>query len=156
MKFGRAHPARRTEDDAMVRGQDRLVPNVVPAGVLRAVLVRSPRATVQIGDLDGICRMPANQRVIADYLETRCAIGEWSAAEERYTLTACTTNVLGLRGAGEAGAVDARPAVKHAVLDALRANGFRHLHTLVVPEGIWRALCEGKDASSAKEARPPR
>ncbi len=49
----------------------------------------------------------------------------------------CKTNPLGVKGAGEAGAVGAPPAVINAVVDAL---GGRHVDMPATPEKVWRAL----------------
>ncbi|MDE0059188.1 MAG: xanthine dehydrogenase family protein molybdopterin-binding subunit [Defluviicoccus sp.] len=50
------------------------------------------------------------------------------------------TNILGVKGAGESGAVGGPPAVASAVLDALRARGVEHLDMPFTPERVWRAL----------------
>ena len=52
----------------------------------------------------------------------------------------CKTNPLGIKGAGEAGAVGAPPAVVNAVIDALADYGITHLDMPITPERIWRAL----------------
>ncbi len=52
----------------------------------------------------------------------------------------CKTNPLGIKGAGEAGAVGAPAAVVNAVIDALSDYGITHLDMPVTPERIWRAL----------------
>jgi carbon-monoxide dehydrogenase large subunit len=52
----------------------------------------------------------------------------------------CRTNPLGIKGAGEAGAVGAPPAVVNAVVDALAALGIHHIDMPVTPEKIWRAI----------------
>ncbi len=49
----------------------------------------------------------------------------------------CTGNPLGVKGAGEAGAVGAPAAVINALVDALH---IRHLDMPATPERIWRAL----------------
>jgi carbon-monoxide dehydrogenase large subunit len=49
----------------------------------------------------------------------------------------CTTNPLGVKGAGEAGAVGAPPAVINAIADAL---GVSHIDMPATPERIWLAL----------------
>ena len=49
----------------------------------------------------------------------------------------CTTNPLGVKGAGEAGAVGAPAAVVNAVANAL---GVRHIDMPLTPEKVWRAL----------------
>lgn len=52
-----------------------------------------------------------------------------------------TTNVLGIKGAGEAGTVGATPAVMNAVVDALdAARGLRHLDMPATPARLWAAL----------------
>ena len=53
----------------------------------------------------------------------------------------CTTNPLGVKGAGEAGAVGAPAAVVNAIVDALHATtGVTHLDMPVTREKIWRAM----------------
>jgi carbon-monoxide dehydrogenase large subunit len=52
----------------------------------------------------------------------------------------CATNPLGVKGAGEAGAIGAPPAVVNAVIDALAARGVTHLDMPLTPEKVWRAL----------------
>jgi aerobic carbon-monoxide dehydrogenase large subunit len=51
-----------------------------------------------------------------------------------------TTNPLGVKGAGEAGAVGALPAAMNAILDALRPLGVAHLDMPATPERVWRAI----------------
>jgi carbon-monoxide dehydrogenase large subunit len=48
----------------------------------------------------------------------------------------CVTNPLGIKGAGEAGAVGAPAAVVNAVVNAL---GVRHVDMPLTPEKLWRA-----------------
>jgi len=51
-----------------------------------------------------------------------------------------TANPLGIKGAGEAGAIGAPPALIHALLDALhRHNGTRDIDMPATPEKVWRA-----------------
>ena len=52
----------------------------------------------------------------------------------------CTTNPLGVKGAGEAGAIGAPPAVINAVVDALAPLGVRHVDMPATPERVWRAM----------------
>ncbi|HRK24814.1 MAG TPA: xanthine dehydrogenase family protein molybdopterin-binding subunit [Beijerinckiaceae bacterium] len=53
----------------------------------------------------------------------------------------CTTNVLGVKGAGEAGSIGSCPAVMNALVDALhRANGTRHIDMPATPEVVFKAL----------------
>ncbi|MCP1337750.1 xanthine dehydrogenase family protein molybdopterin-binding subunit [Futiania mangrovi] len=53
----------------------------------------------------------------------------------------CTTNPLGVKGAGEAGAIGAPPATIGAIVDALRpTTGIDHIDMPATPEVIWAAL----------------
>ncbi len=57
----------------------------------------------------------------------------------------CTTNVLGVKGAGEAGAIGSCPAVMNAIVDALwRAYRIRHVDMPATPERLWAAIEEGR------------
>jgi len=57
-----------------------------------------------------------------------------------YNSIPCTTNPLGIKGAGEAGTIAACPAVINAVVDALSPLGIRHIDMPATPENIWRAI----------------
>ena len=50
------------------------------------------------------------------------------------------TNPLGVKGAGEGGAIGAPAAVANAVLDALSAHGIEHLDPPYTPERVWQAM----------------
>jgi carbon-monoxide dehydrogenase large subunit len=52
----------------------------------------------------------------------------------------CKTNPMGIKGAGEAGAIGAPPAVINAVVDALGEWGVKHIDMPATPERIWRAI----------------
>jgi carbon-monoxide dehydrogenase large subunit len=52
----------------------------------------------------------------------------------------CTTNPLGVKGCGEAGAVGAFPAVTSAILDALAPFGVTNLTGSATPERVWRTM----------------
>jgi carbon-monoxide dehydrogenase large subunit len=52
----------------------------------------------------------------------------------------CGTNPLGVKGAGEAGAVGSPPAVINALIDALAGDGVTHIDMPATPERVWRAL----------------
>jgi aerobic carbon-monoxide dehydrogenase large subunit len=57
----------------------------------------------------------------------------------------CTTNILGVKGAGEAGAIGSCPAVINAIVDALwRAYRIRHIDMPATAERVWAALEEGR------------
>jgi carbon-monoxide dehydrogenase large subunit len=53
---------------------------------------------------------------------------------------ATSANPLGVKGAGQAGAIAAPPAVMCAILDALAPRGVTHFDMPATPERIWRAL----------------
>jgi carbon-monoxide dehydrogenase large subunit len=57
-------------------------------------------------------------------------------------------NVLGAKGAGEAGATGAVPALANAVLNALKPAGVRHLDMPYTPHRVWRAIREAEGAGS--------
>jgi carbon-monoxide dehydrogenase large subunit len=60
----------------------------------------------------------------------------------------CKANPLGVKGAGEAGAVGAPSAVINAVVDALhRRTGLRHIDMPATPQRVWAALNGGTHAS---------
>jgi carbon-monoxide dehydrogenase large subunit len=54
------------------------------------------------------------------------------------------TNPLGVKGAGEAGAVGAMPAVGNALVDALASLGIRDIPMPATPERLWRAIREAR------------
>jgi carbon-monoxide dehydrogenase large subunit len=57
----------------------------------------------------------------------------------------CRTNPLGVKGAGEAGAIGSCPAVMNAILDALwRAYRIRHVDMPATSERLWAAIAEGR------------
>ncbi len=50
------------------------------------------------------------------------------------------TNVLGVKGCGEAGCAGALPAVMNALMDALRGVGVRHMDMPATPQRVWAAI----------------
>lgn len=52
----------------------------------------------------------------------------------------CGTNPLGVKGAGEAGAVGSPPAVMNAIVDALSVLGVAHIDMPATPERVWKAV----------------
>jgi carbon-monoxide dehydrogenase large subunit len=56
-----------------------------------------------------------------------------------------TANVLGVKGAGEAGTIGSCPALINAIVDALwRAFRIRHIDMPATSERVWAAIEEGK------------
>jgi len=61
----------------------------------------------------------------------------------------CKTNPLGVKGAGEAGAIGSCPAVINAVIDALdRAYGIRAIDMPATPLKIWTAIQQAKQKAA--------
>jgi carbon-monoxide dehydrogenase large subunit len=60
--------------------------------------------------------------------------------EFSYNVVPCRTNPLGVKGAGEAGAIGAPPALVNAVIDAVAEFGIDHLDMPLTPQRLWRAL----------------
>ena len=52
----------------------------------------------------------------------------------------CTTNPLGIKGAGEAGAIGAPPAIINAIVNALSDYGVRHVDMPVTPNKLWSLM----------------
>src|SRR3546814_13132753 len=62
----------------------------------------------------------------------------------------CTTNPMGVKGAGEAGAIGACPAVINALVDALAPLGIRHIDMPATPEKVWRAVQDAPPQEAAE------
>jgi carbon-monoxide dehydrogenase large subunit len=59
----------------------------------------------------------------------------------------CKVNPLGVKGAGEAGAIGSCPALMNAVVDALwRAYRIRHIDMPATPPRIWTAIAANRPA----------
>jgi aerobic carbon-monoxide dehydrogenase large subunit len=54
--------------------------------------------------------------------------------------TRCTTNPLGVKGCGEAGAIAAFPAIANAIADALALPGAADLAGPATPQQVWRGM----------------
>jgi len=66
--------------------------------------------------------------------------------EVEFVEVPCLSNSLGVKGAGEAGAVGSPPAVMNAVLHALLERGVTHLDMPATSETVWKALAQAKAA----------
>jgi carbon-monoxide dehydrogenase large subunit len=58
----------------------------------------------------------------------------------------CVSNPLGVKGAGEAGAVGSPPAVINAIVDALGVDGVTHIDMPATPENVWLTIAHAKAA----------
>jgi carbon-monoxide dehydrogenase large subunit len=52
----------------------------------------------------------------------------------------CTTNPLGVKGAGESGVAGSLPSAMNAILDALAARGIEHFDLPASPQRVWEVL----------------
>ena len=52
----------------------------------------------------------------------------------------CTTNPIGVKGAGESGVAGSLPSAMNAVLDALSQRGIDHFDMPASPQRVWQAL----------------
>ena len=62
----------------------------------------------------------------------------------------CTTNPMGIKGAGEAGAIGAPPAVINALVDALRPFGVTHIDMPATPQRIFETVMAARPADAAE------
>jgi carbon-monoxide dehydrogenase large subunit len=60
-----------------------------------------------------------------------------------------TTNLLGVKGCGEAGCAGSLTSVMNAIADALSEFGIRHLDMPATPYRVWRAIEDAKAARTA-------
>src|SRR5436190_1730099 len=61
-----------------------------------------------------------------------------------FNATRCTTNPLGVKGCGEAGAIAAFPAIANAILDALAPLGVTNFDGPASPGRIWQAMADAR------------
>ena len=64
--------------------------------------------------------------------------------------TPCVTNEMGVKGAGEAGAIGACPAVINALVDALSPLGIRHIDMPATPLRVWQAMQDAERQQAAE------
>jgi aerobic carbon-monoxide dehydrogenase large subunit len=63
--------------------------------------------------------------------------------------TPCKTNPLGVKGAGEAGAIGSCPAVMNAIVDALwRAHRIRHIDMPATPRRVWETIAAARKTAT--------
>jgi carbon-monoxide dehydrogenase large subunit len=65
------------------------------------------------------------------------------------TETPATSNPLGVKGVGEAGAIASTPAVVNAVIDAVRHFGVTDIEMPCTPQRVWRAVQAARGAAKA-------
>jgi carbon-monoxide dehydrogenase large subunit len=84
---------------------------------------------------------------LTDYCIARAE--DLPAIEFAYNIVPCRTNPLGVKGAGEAGAIGAPPALVNAVVDALGELGIAHLDMPLTPERVWLAIRAAEQRKAA-------
>jgi aerobic carbon-monoxide dehydrogenase large subunit len=84
---------------------------------------------------------------LTDYCLARA--DDLPAIEFSYNVVPCRTNPLGVKGAGEAGAIGAPPALVNAVIDALGDLGIEQLDMPLTPERLWRAIHSAEHRKAA-------
>jgi carbon-monoxide dehydrogenase large subunit len=62
-----------------------------------------------------------------------------------------TSNVLGVKGVGEAGTIASTPAVVNAIVDAIRPFGVNDVAMPCTPERVWRAIASGGQQTGASD-----
>jgi aerobic carbon-monoxide dehydrogenase large subunit len=62
-----------------------------------------------------------------------------------------TSNVLGVKGVGEAGTIASTPAVVNAIVDAIRHLGVNDVAMPCTPERVWRAIASGGQPTGASD-----
>ncbi len=67
-----------------------------------------------------------------------------------YNEVPCRNNPLGVKGAGEAGAIGAPPSIIAAVVDALSEYGVKHIDMPATPEKVWRLIQAGSAKAAAE------
>jgi carbon-monoxide dehydrogenase large subunit len=73
-----------------------------------------------------------------DYAMPRA--GDLPPIDFRCSEIPCRTNLLGIKGCGEAGAIGAPPAVINAIIDALAERGVGEIEMPATPLRVWQAL----------------
>ena len=77
-----------------------------------------------------------------DYAMPRA--GDFPSFGVQFLNVPCATNVLGIKGAGEAGTVGALGATMNAVIDALSPLGITALDMPATPQRLWAAIQQAK------------
>jgi carbon-monoxide dehydrogenase large subunit len=91
--------------------------------------------------LEGVRYDENGQLVNATYMEYAMPrADDFPSFETDRTTTPCPHNPLGVKGAGEAGAIGSTPAVVNAVMDALSPWGIRDLEMPLTSQSVWKAM----------------
>jgi len=88
---------------------------------------------------------------LADYLVPSAT--ELPNFELGSTCTPSPTNVLGVKGIGEAGTIAATPAVINAIVDALAPLGVKDVAMPASPMRVWQTIQTATGARGVPEER---
>ena len=75
---------------------------------------------------------------LMDYALPRAA--DMPAMATAHHSVPCTTNPLGVKGAGKSGVAGSLPSAMNAVIDALAASGIDHFDLPASPQRVWQAI----------------
>lgn len=91
--------------------------------------------------LEGVAYDEGGQMITGSYMDYAMPrADDVPFIETDRTTTPCPHNPLGVKGAGEAGAIGATPAVANAVMDAISHIAIRDIQMPLTPERVWRAM----------------
>jgi len=72
------------------------------------------------------------------------------------TVTPATSNVLGVKGVGEAGTIASTPAIVNGVIDALRHLGVKDIRMPCSPHRVWKTIQDAASKGMGAEAAVPK
>ncbi len=91
--------------------------------------------------LEGVAYDENGQMITASYMDYAMPrADDVPFIETDRTVTPCPHNPLGVKGAGEAGAIGSTPAVANAVMDAIAHIGVKDIQMPITSEKVWRAM----------------
>jgi carbon-monoxide dehydrogenase large subunit len=127
-------------DDCGVQINPMIVEGQVHGGVVQGVAQALWEGAVY--DDEGNLRNPT----LIDYCIPSAA--EVPSFTMGHTVTPSPTNLLGVKGVGEAGTIGSAPCVINAIVDALSPYGVTDVAMPATPERVWNLI----DASTTKES----
>jgi CO/xanthine dehydrogenase Mo-binding subunit len=140
MKFGVGQAVVRKEDDPLLRGRGRYKQDPACGSAAFAPCARTISKLMErvVYDSDYGQLLTAS---LTDYALPRA--DEVPPIVFETLNVRCPHNPLGVKGAGEAGAIGSCPAVMNAIIDALwRAFRISHIDMPATPERVWRTIEE--------------
>jgi carbon-monoxide dehydrogenase large subunit len=93
-------------------------------------------------DDDGNLRNPS----LVDYMVPSAA--EVPSIKLDHTVTPSPTNLLGVKGIGEAGTIGSAPTIINAIVDALSPLGITDMAMPAHPERVWAAIRDARSTPS--------